>query len=250
MLSMRAVVISAGLALSSSVALAQDFTSGSGLPLLAFARTNGVNWTGYYIGLQSGAMDGQAKLKGVNGDENLNSIGYVGGLYAGYNYQIGPFVPGVEGEFGYSGASASKTEAGSLDGYAINTVNSERQDYEGRIRAKLGYANGNLMIFGAGGWTFGNSHQSVDYGFAPVQTGVTIPASVTSALPVGGSTGRALSGWNVGGGVEYALLKNWTVRVEYIRDNFSNVSYKSALLGNTKGSITDNTVRIGIGFKF
>ena len=60
------------------------------------------------------------------------------------------------------------------------------------------------------------------------------------------------SGFNVGGGVERALDRHWIARAEYIYDGFGDQTYAGdgAEWNNRRLTISDNTVRAAIGYKF
>ena len=73
----------------------------------------GVNWTGFYLGGFGGADAGWSRL----GFSNVgfapvtatpNPRGILGGGEAGYNYQLGKLVLGVEGDFADDGLRGSK----------------------------------------------------------------------------------------------------------------------------------------------
>jgi len=64
-------------------------------------------------------------------------------------------------------------------------------------------------------------------------------------------------GWTAGAGVEYALMGQWTLKVEYLYANFGSASYVNP--ATTVGGFTfvtrnvtlsDNIARAGINYKF
>src|SRR3954462_3289169 len=60
------------------------------------------SWTGFYVGVHAGY--GWDKLTGTSvfGTDSITAKGWLGGGQLGYNYQIGQFVLGVEGEYAWA----------------------------------------------------------------------------------------------------------------------------------------------------
>ena len=91
----------------------------------------GVNWTGFYLGGFAGADAGWSRL----GFSNIgfapvtatpNPRGILGGGEAGYNYQLGKLVLGVEGDFaddGLRGCKACAPLMSNTDNFGIITTN-------------------------------------------------------------------------------------------------------------------------------
>ena len=84
----------------------------------------GVNWSGFYIGSQLGWAWGNGDADFDNGAPSLNydPNGFVIGGHAGYNYQWGSLVGGVEGDIewadadgGSDSSGAGVTSAGSIE---------------------------------------------------------------------------------------------------------------------------------------
>jgi outer membrane immunogenic protein len=193
------------------------------------------SWTGIYIGGDIGYGWGTSDgtLTNASGffpvPYSFDPNGVVGGGFIGANYQINQFVIGVEADWQAADLSGSQ----SVTGYTINT---KVNDY-GSVRGRLGYAWDRWMIFGTGGWAWGNGHTS--YALA----GTTF---YTNGLNGGNG------GWTAGGGVEYAFTNNWLARVEYRYTDLGSHSYvdvasNSAETGNR---VTINDVRLGIAYKF
>lgn len=122
---------------------------------------------------------------------------------------------------------------GGVPTYAFGT---KVKDY-GSVRGRFGLAFDRWMVFGTGGFAWGNWETS--YGF------IGTPAFVTSDV-------SSHAGWTAGAGVEYAFADNWLGRVEYRytdlgRAGFVSAATNSSELGNR---VTINDVRVGIAYKF
>ncbi|HEY1603032.1 MAG TPA: TonB-dependent receptor, partial [Pirellulales bacterium] len=212
----------------------------------ASALSPAFTWTGLYVGGDSGF--GWDSAKGTLTDAtgaplspyDYNVHGPIVGVFAGGNYQFGQFVAGVEGDWQRSSLTGNNQyyaplgAAGAFPGgpfYVSTTI----KDYES-IRGRLGFAYGRFLVFGTGGWAWGDP--SNDYGL------------VGSAPFV--SEGWNAAGWTAGAGLDYALTDNVFGRVEYrytdLRTSgFVNVATDSADAAN-KVAISD--VRVGIAYKF
>jgi outer membrane immunogenic protein len=193
-------------------------------------------WTGFYVGGYAGGGFGSAHWNDLpfpnftNGS-NLDPSGFVGGGLAGFNYQTGPAVFGIEGEVGYNGVSSSQDYI-----YRDGTLRHEKFDSSDveRIRGRLGYAFNNALLYFAGGGSFTDGRLSI---FNP-------------AFGTGAAVSKSYTGFNVGGGVEYAFTSNWIGRVEYIYDDFGNETYAPGAFDARRVSFTENTVRAAIEYKF
>ena len=64
------------------------------------------DWSGLYLGGHIGYMRGRTRVEedGVVTEPNAATNGTVGGVLLGYNWQSGPVVFGVEGDFGWTNA--------------------------------------------------------------------------------------------------------------------------------------------------
>lgn len=184
------------IALSGAPAIAAD------LPLKAAPLTIW-NWTGFYVGGHFGYGWAFPELTQVpSGVAIINPPrprGILGGAQAGYNFQSGSWVIGIEGDYTWSrvaGSSNCVVPQGIID------CKGEPDTYA-TIAARLGYAVDRTLWFAKGGAAW------MSEGFR--QLAVTIPTCV--GTPCTGS--NSTWGWTAGGGVEYAVDSNWSVKLEY-----------------------------------
>ena len=164
-------------------------------------------WTGFYLGGNLGGAWAQRditdSLYGLTWGSGSSNAVFIGGGQAGFNYQFGGFVLGVEGDFDWAANSHNSAaivipKVGSGDLIRITSNNS----WITTLAARLGVAFNNVLLYGkAGGGWVGNN------GFAV--TDLTTGTSIT------GSNNNTRSGWLAGAGVEWAIAHNWTVKFEY-----------------------------------
>jgi outer membrane immunogenic protein len=179
-------------------------------------------WTGFYIGVNAGGIfgsQGNTNTLGtpgfvglgptlVPGSLGTNGNGFIGGGQAGYNYQFGSTVIGLEADFDGTtlSKSASFTSAATVLGTTLTTNAKAKLDYLGTVRGRLGYTPmDRLFIYGTGGLAYGDVRTTTS----------VVPNAVAGGL-WSGSTSNVRTGYAVGGGLEYAVTSNVTLKGEYL----------------------------------
>ena len=166
------------------------------------------NWTGFYVGGSVGVLNGQldmdyrnpVPLPGFQPTANPRFAGALGGVQAGYDYQTGKWVFGVE-------ANINATNARGARPCQVTFVVTceDKKDWIGTATARAGYAFWNrALVYGRAGVAYTNTTINA------VCNGNSVLFRIT--CPAGDSQTRA--GWTVGFGTEFALTQNWTVRGE------------------------------------
>jgi outer membrane immunogenic protein len=175
------------------------------------------NWTGFYIG----AMGGYAE-EATSGVGALNG-GFVGGT-AGYNWQTGNFVLGVEADAAWADVGATVVVgpvAISSDIHALGTV-----------RGRVGYAFDQILIYGTGGYAWANNEIAI------TALGVTIADT------------QFHSGWTAGGGVEVKFAPNWSVKAEYLYRSFESETYFAAVPPGIPVAFDLHSIQVGVNYQF
>ena len=68
---------------------------------------------------------------------------------------------------------------------------------------------------------------------------------------VGASSSNTHLGYAVGGGMEWALVDNWTAKVEYLYLDFGNESYFGGpAAGGFDADVSAHTVKVGLNYRF
>jgi outer membrane immunogenic protein len=182
-----------------------------------------MTWTGFYAGVNAGY--GWASV-GVEGASN-NLSGFIGGGQVGYNWQVGTFVIGVEGDF--QGSTQKRSDTVTVLGIPI-TID-QKIPWFATARGRLGYAFGPWMLYGTGGAAWVNYKLSA------------------SALGVSVSDNTTKTAWTIGGGVEWMFIQNWSAKLEYLYIDSGTTSV--TLFGTTfNGRVKDNIVRAGLNYHF
>jgi outer membrane immunogenic protein len=231
-------------------ALAADLPNTKGPPVFAPPPPPVFTWTGFYVGGQAGYEWGRT-VGDLYTDPGVfiehlpgyDASGVVGGLHAGYNYQINQFVLGIEGDVegsSYDGAGAD------LGVFRPFTAYTTRIPVQGSIRGRVGFAWDRVLFYGTGGAEFADIRNTYTTPGIPGVAAAGIPAGFDSF-----STGRV--GWTVGGGIEYAFDPNWSIRAEYRYTDFG--TFNERLVNTYPGDfvhlhVYDNAVRVGFSYKF
>ena len=225
--------------LSATTALAADLPSRKVAPVAPIVPA--FTWTGFYLGADLGGSFGFAKdsvwYNGVNyGAKSFNSSGVVGGIHAGYNYQMGAVVLGAEADLWYNGTSSRTAWVGTAGG-ATGTLKNEL-GWQGSIRARAGYAIDRALLFVTAGVAIA-APETILSGTTGLG-GLTVQSSATRA------------GFTVGGGAEYAFTNNWIGKIEYRYAHYGTktIAGAGAAVGAVKNSAQVNTVTAGVSYKF
>jgi outer membrane immunogenic protein len=181
------------------------------------------NWSGFYLGINGGGGWGHS-----NWDTSSDRVGLSGGLVggtAGYNWQLGNAVLGIEGDIDW--ANLKGTNSSTLCPAGCSTSDS----WLSTVRGRAGYAFGGVLPYLTGGLAVGDIRAATP-GFAG--------ASNTSA------------GWTAGGGIEFALPGNWSAKAEYLYVDLGrfNCGVNCNGLPTDNVSMHDNVVRAGVNYRF
>jgi hypothetical protein len=202
------------------------------------------NWSGVYIGANVGGIlnhdNGGNTCVTPGGVEfgagcsldagigHMNALGLLGGVQLGANWQGGPLVIGVEGDYDGSTLQNSSNFYGQLPEYGVGggccTVHysaSENMTSFQTERLRLGYAWGRTMIYATGGWAQANVTMSTNYAFSGIQ------------YP--GTTSIERTGTTEGLGGEWYLTPRLSFKVEGLLYNLQPYTTEYFSSGSTSG---------------
>jgi outer membrane immunogenic protein len=228
------------------------------------------DWTGFYLGGNIGGSFGRATTSwsaagAPAGGTSQNLNGIIGGAQAGYNWQTGRWILGLETDIQGSSESGSSaildpvttTTPGApicVPGApcvpgppVVTTTNAalstqEKLPWFGTLRGRIGVTpDPRWMIYATGGLAYGD-----------VQSNGSVTVGGVTAT---GSSNVLRAGWTAGGGVEAAVTGNWTVKVEYLYVDLGSASNTFAGVAPatpiaTSSHVTDNIVRAGFNYRF
>ncbi|ANY77062.1 hypothetical protein BB934_01545 [Microvirga ossetica] len=194
-------------------AMAADLPSRAA-PAPMIAAVPVFTWTGFYVGVNAGYgwnANDSITVGGLTFDLD-DEGGFVGGAQAGYNYQIGSFVVGLEGDIQY--ADFGGDDRFDFDGDGILDDDFNTSDWFGTVRARAGVAFDRALIYATGGFAFADN----------------------------------ATGWTVGGGLEYAFTNNLSAKIEGLYVNLDQDDNFPGL--DLDNDAEFGVVRAGLNFRF
>jgi len=137
------------------------------------------DWTGFY----GGAQLGYGSIDSTDGVADGN--GGLGGVMAGYRYDFGTFITGIEGDYSWSNINLGDTNQGSLDALY-------------HIKLQAGADLGQTFLYGTAGWAGAEGNF--------------------------GGQNNSVNGWVAGVGADYDMGNNWTLGGEVLYNSFDDVA--------------------------
>jgi outer membrane immunogenic protein len=244
-------------------------------------------WAGFYAGAYAGQAWAESEIRTDAGNASLalpftyfaptdivainqlasGSVGaqvFVGGVQVGTSLQAGKFVFGLEADYG--SFNLNGTRGGNYvipnpddpNDSALGTVRATMStDWLLTARGRIGWTpTTNLLIYATGGLAVTELRVSNSYSDNAPSAGVG-----------GSSTNKMMFGWTLGGGAEWALTRDWSLKAEYMRVNFGAVSTQASVFCgplsqfdctpfaipsplNTTVDLSADVARVGLNYKF
>ncbi|MDR3463048.1 MAG: porin family protein [Beijerinckiaceae bacterium] len=212
---------SAALIAFSGLALAADLPS-SRAPV-APPAIPAFSWTGVYVGGQIGYGFGQDEYNVAGFSSAFDSSGVVGGAHIGYNFSpsIASLVLGIEGDVNGSSERGSST--------VLGFTGTGKSPVDGSIRGRAGVAFDRTLVYATGGAALTSFNYNNNFGYSNTNTRV---------------------GYTVGGGIEYAVTNEWSVRAEYRYSDFGRFTDTPAPGLSISHRETENLALAGFSYKF
>ena len=218
------------------------------------------SWTGFYLGGDVGYAFGRDSVRnfsGVGPDVFYQTgapSGTTGGAHIGYNLstQSLPILGPIAGGFssipfigGFGGAGGVVGVEGDVQGtdYRSNvafgpTTFTSRNEISGSARGRIGIAVDRALFFATGGAAFAQFQNS--YAGPFFAGGFSQPS-------------HTRIGWTVGGGMEYALTTQFSLRAEYRYSDFGRYTDFPAFAAGAAASAFqhhDTMQRVTVGFSY
>jgi outer membrane immunogenic protein len=245
------------------------------------------NWTGFYVGVNGGGSWGRSRTDLVlgqpsrSGDVAETAIGStsrsmnggLGGLQAGYNFQTGAYVLGLESDIQIT---SQKGDAQLADTLIIPQVcaapctpppplvttgtldYAQRLPWFGTFRGRVGVTpSDRWLVYATGGLAFGEIKSDASFTVPPTGSVCAAPCTPAPTGSAAGSFSQTRVGWVVGAGVEAALGGGWTGKLEYLYMDLGDIDnvfastvphFSGTFLAGSR--VTDNIVRVGVNYRF
>ncbi len=200
------------------------------------------DWSGFYLGGNIGGAWSKSRHEFTAGGVTVAShdsshSGVIGGLQAGYNWQSGALVLGIETDIQATGV---KGNIGTLSGGGYSVSADEKLPWLGTIRGRAGYAADNWLFYVTGGYAYGRVKNTTTW------TDGVNTASFTA--------NHTRSGWTLGTGLEWAFARNWSAKLEYLYVDLgkNTTNYGAAGLAGLveTNRVHTNIVRVGVNYQF
>jgi opacity protein-like surface antigen len=230
-------------------------------------------WAGFYIGGNLGygvsrfntdTLFSQAALAGplFADSSSTKHYGALGGGQAGYNWQLGMWVAGIEADVQVAHQRIWTGSAcpGSICNPAIaafdapvSMLHQHNLDWFGTVRGRLGAAvTPHVLTYVTGGLVYGEVEHVANI------TGTGLDAMGNPMFAGNNFISRQLrGGWTVGAGMEARLIGNVTGKLEYLHVDLGNDSAQTVSPQNATplaiafhSSIREDAVRVGLNYKF
>lgn len=233
-------------------------------------------WAGFYVGLNVGYIDGprttsvgypiandgtagaafpgsQLAAAGMSSYGIGQKGGVLGGVQAGYNWQFGSAVLGLEADFDGAGVKNRGVFGGiqPFTGFAgfsqESIVNSNTTlNWIGTVRGRIGYSPfAPILIYATGGLAYGQVKTNIGYYQLILPPGACGPCNgASSALSMSGTR----VGWTAGAGVEWMVWQNVSLKGEVLyydlgKQNGGTVMYNPNVGAGTIFTTTGAAVR-------
>jgi len=229
--------------------------------------SNTTNWSGAYIGglisYGTGEWSGDHIWSTRVCDSSCNEAlwgdprhsrgldGFAGGIVIGMNRDYGAFVFGLEADI--AGTNIEWTHSKyTTTNFRWDTQHEMNWMATARLRAGIKAGDQQQwLIYGTGGLAIAD----VDSFEQPFNLAVS-----TTAPTAGASSNNTHVGWTIGGGAEFAVTSNISIKGEYLYSHFGqdDYDYKGTVIATGDPHVTDTTpsditahqFRVGLNYKF
>ena len=222
---LAALAVSALAAGFATSALAADLPPRSNAPY--YAPPPIFTWTGFYLGANVGYGFGQGTSDGTRafGDQS----GALAGVTAGYNFQSGPLVAGIEADLDFSDVAGSQSPK-------FATFTSGNVTGMGTLRGRFGYAVDRALFYITGGYAGANMRG----GLSDNSTNPNLIFNQSNYL----------NGYVLGLGMEFAVTNNISLKAEYLYSNFGSTNYFGGTVDSINAGTNFSTVKAGVNYHF
>lgn len=183
-------------------------------------------WAGVYVGANASMNIGQFSQGGAN--YFGNAFGGLYGITAGYNYQSGALVAGVEADLNFGSVNGNAYPFGGVHSSGNITG-------QGSLRGRFGYAFDRALVYITGGYTGAS------------MTGNVVDLGTPNIYA---NQSNYLNGFVIGGGLEYAVTNNISLKAEYLFNDYGSTPFFSTTRDSITSGISFSTIRAGVNYHF
>ena len=183
--------------------------------------TPAFTWDGWYLGVTGGYGWGSARFTtpAVGTGPSFKTGGADVGATLGFNAQSGSMVYGLETDVSRNWLHGTNGTTPPCPGCQLSNP------WFGTFRGRIGYAPSMTMYYLTGGLAYG---------------GVRVRDTF------GGDETHTRTGWTAGGGVEHALSRRWSAKLEYLYVDLGKPKFGGGLTTR----FHENIARLGLNAHF
>ncbi|WP_426426080.1 carbohydrate porin [Bradyrhizobium genosp. A] len=204
------------------------------LPVKAPYLQPAFDWKGFYVGAHAGFSRGSSKASLIDPAVSTTSNifdGMIGGAQAGYNYRLpSGLLFGAEADISLPNYLTSNSVVSSLA--TPRSEVTEQWDYVATARGRVGYAASSWLFYVTGGLAWAGER--------------------FRDPPAIGDDDKILHtrfGWAAGGGVEYGIAPDWSVKLEYLYSRFNQAKVAFQTGAQYASSLDFQALRVGLNRK-
>jgi outer membrane immunogenic protein len=201
------------------------------------------DWRGFYVGAHVGGVNTKVDSNTIDiatgistGISPPTSSGIFGGGQIGYNFMVTPtWLLGIEADISAASLRSSATDV------LAGAINARKNELFGTARGRIGYAAGNWLFYGTGGYAWSNESAT------RTQSVGAINAAIAGTVETASAT---VGGWVAGGGIEWGLTPNVSIKAEYLHYDFEKSRFVFPLANRRWEDVTSkDTVKIGVNWR-
>jgi outer membrane immunogenic protein len=205
-------------------------------------------WNGWYVGLNAGLARGADAISeggsdpsgfGFNvttsGSGTMTALGFTGGAVAGYNWQIGGWLLGIEGDVSYLGLNGTQDMTAANSSF-VTEHDSFETTWLSTVRGRVGYAWDRWLFYMSGGVAVGDHKYD----------------GIIQVFGIANPSGDVIKiGWSAGIGTEWMFAPGWTTKIEYLRADLGSETFNVNTFPRVSvtGHLTEDVVRLGLNYK-
>lgn len=166
----------------------------------------------------------------LDDDYSTSNRGALGGVHVGGNLQFNAIVFGVEGDYDWSDVNDTTDIAVHVrpqdvgivheEPTPITSVSSDIDDIAS-VRGRVGFAGKQWLVYGTAGWAWADASVTVVQHNPLVDKFPDVPFTGGSF-----SSEKNLNGYVVGGGIEYMITRQLSLRIEALHYDLGSIKYE------------------------
>ncbi|MCY0146237.1 porin family protein [Hoeflea sp. G2-23] len=198
----------------------------------------GSDWNGVFVGVHAGYAWGQSELRNSSPPGppartvGVDQDSFIGGVQAGYNWQMNSMVFGVVGDLSFGGMSGATVNVPPPGPPFTATAD---LDWMGTARLRAGYlVMPETLVYAHGGLAVGGLKGSWLGG------------------PFSGTGSSTQAGWTLGAGFEHKFTQNISMFAEYAYTDFGTAKFSNAAAPaiNFRQDADFHTIKFGLNYHF